>query len=63
MVKPSCSNFRVITANVSDVQIFRIFTVLSLELSQPRTSLQNQAKKSQFYGSLYNVVLKSGLLF
>ena len=27
MVKPSCSNFSVITANFSDVRIFRIFTV------------------------------------
>ena len=27
MIKPCCSNFRVITANFSDVRIFRIFTV------------------------------------
>ena len=27
MVKPGCSNFKVITANFSDVWIFRIFTV------------------------------------
>ena len=27
MVKPGCSNFGVITANFSDVPVFRIFTV------------------------------------
>ena len=30
-VKPSCSNFRVITANFLGVRIFRIFTVTELE--------------------------------
>ena len=30
MVKPTCSNFRVITANVLDVRIFRIFTVYNI---------------------------------
>ena len=30
MVKPPCSNFRVITANFSGVRIFRIFTVTCL---------------------------------
>ena len=29
MVEPGCSNFRVITANFSDVQIFRIFTYIT----------------------------------
>ena len=28
MVKPPCSNFKVITANVSDVRTFRCFTVV-----------------------------------
>ena len=28
LVKPSCSNFRVITANFWGVRIFRIFTVM-----------------------------------
>ena len=40
LVKPSCSNFRVITANVWGVLIFRIFTVLPISVFWPLRTRQ-----------------------
>ena len=37
MVKPGSSNFRVITANFSDVRIFRIFTVYFYDQNSVKT--------------------------
>ena len=39
MVKPGCSNVRVITANFLDVQIFRIFMVFWMTCAKSALSL------------------------
>ena len=41
MVKPRCVSFRVMKANFSDVQIFRIFTVVSVSVLTSSTEFQN----------------------
>ena len=56
MVKPRCSNFRMITANISDVWIFRMFTVCSnllpLYNSHGRLSRRGICEKKFYSGSI-----------
>ena len=47
MVKPLCSNFRVITANSSGVRIFRIFTVIFQEYDNRLKDMQRQYEEEK----------------